>query len=175
MAAPLKYNDKYHDDWGWSLAIKGATDEEIAKAFHITGRTLRRWKKNYPSFAKALENGKEIADSKVERSLYERATGYDYEESEAIVETGTDGTQKPLKVRKIKHHAPPDVMAQMYWLNNRRPGEYRRNPENFIKKDDTSKDDVVFYLPDNGRDKNDGNNGNSTTAGSAGTVPVNPS
>ena len=32
MAAQLKYNPEYHDDWAWSLAIKGATDKEIADA-----------------------------------------------------------------------------------------------------------------------------------------------
>lgn len=36
MAAPLKYNQAYHDDWAWSLAIKGATDVEIAEAFGIS-------------------------------------------------------------------------------------------------------------------------------------------
>ena len=46
-----------------------------------------------------------------------------------------------------------DVLAQMYWLNNRKSNLYKRNPENFIKQEviDTE-DDVVFYLPDNGRD-----------------------
>ena len=46
MAAPLKYNQAYHDDWAWSLAIKGATDVEIAEAFGISVRTLNRWKKD---------------------------------------------------------------------------------------------------------------------------------
>ena len=35
-----KYNEKYHDDWAWSLAIKGATNEEIAEAFGISVRTF---------------------------------------------------------------------------------------------------------------------------------------
>ena len=30
MPTPLKYNPAYHDDWAWSLAIKGATDQDIA-------------------------------------------------------------------------------------------------------------------------------------------------
>lgn len=50
MAAPLKYNQAYHDDWAWSLAIKGATDVEIAEAFGISVRTLNRWKKDHESF-----------------------------------------------------------------------------------------------------------------------------
>ena len=42
----------------------------------------------------------------------------------------------------------------MYWLNNRKSSYYKRNPENFIKQETIeAEDDVVFYLPDNGRDR----------------------
>lgn len=82
MAAPLKYNQAYHDDWAWSLAIKGATDVEIAEAFGISVRTLNRWKKDHESFMLALTAGKDQADAKVEKKLYERAIGYRYTEKE---------------------------------------------------------------------------------------------
>lgn len=36
MPALSKYNPEYHDDWAWSLAIKGATNDEIAEAFGIS-------------------------------------------------------------------------------------------------------------------------------------------
>lgn len=49
---------------------------------------------------------------------------------------------------------PPDVLAGMYWLNNRQPKKYRRNPENFIDVDNNEVDDIVFYLPENGRSNN---------------------
>ena len=81
MSAQLKYNTEYHDDWAWSLAIKGATDKEIADAFNISVRTLNRWKKDHPSFKQALDCGKGAADAKVERMLYERAIGYTCEET----------------------------------------------------------------------------------------------
>ena len=42
------YNPDVHNRWAWSLAIRGAIDEEIADAFGITVRTLHRWKKKYP-------------------------------------------------------------------------------------------------------------------------------
>lgn len=32
MAAKPKYNAPYHDNWAWSLAAMGATNEEIALA-----------------------------------------------------------------------------------------------------------------------------------------------
>ena len=155
MAAQLKYNPNYHDDWAWSLAIKGATDKEIAEAFKISVRTLNRWKKDHPSFEESLNCGKSAADAKVERMLYERATGYTCEETEVIQELDKDGNPKPTKIRKTKKVYPPDVLAGMYWLNNRQPGKYKRNPENFITINDDDEDDIVIYLPENGRDSNE--------------------
>ena len=153
MAAQLKYNQAYHDDWAWSLAIKGATDIEIAEAFGISVRTLHRWKKDHLSFLEAISSGKDQADAKVERKLFERAVGYKYTEKETVLELDDNGNRKPLKVRTIEKECPPDVLAQMYWLNNRKTAYYKRNPENFIVQDATeTQDDVVFYLPDNGRD-----------------------
>lgn len=154
MARPSKYNSKYHDDWAWSLAARDATDEEIAEAFGISKRTLEYWKKNYPSFDEALLNGKEAADSRVMKKLYERAVGYDYEETDIIQELDRNGNPKPAMIKKRKRHAPPDVMAQMYWLNNRMPAYYRRNTDS-IATEASEEDDVVIYLPKNGRDENE--------------------
>lgn len=157
MAAPTKYNSAYHDDWAWSLAIKGADDNEIAEAFGVSVRTIHRWKKEYDSFEQALMSGKDQADAKVEKKLYERAIGYKYTETEKVLEMDADGNRKPLKVRTIEKQCPPDVLAQMYWLNNRKSSQYKRNPENFVKQERIEEeDDVVFYLPDNGRDVSHG-------------------
>lgn len=87
MPPTPKYNPEYHDDWAWSLASKGAIDDEIAEAFGISVRTLHRWKQEYPSFLQALTVGKEAADAKIEKSLYKRALGYDVKEKETLVET----------------------------------------------------------------------------------------
>ncbi|WP_027406174.1 helix-turn-helix domain-containing protein [Anaerovibrio sp. RM50] len=153
MSVPSKYNENYHDNWAWSLAIKGATDKEIADAFEISERTLNRWKKQNPSLKEKIDEGKEAADANVERSLYNRATGYSCTESEIIQEMDKDGAPKPAKIRKFTRVYPPDVLACMYWLNNRKPKHYRKNPENFIKQDEEEKQEqVVVYLPDNGRD-----------------------
>ncbi|MFR4565997.1 LuxR family transcriptional regulator [Blautia caecimuris] len=142
MAAPLKYNQVYHDDWAWSLAIKGATDVEIAEAFGISVRTLNRWKKDHDSFMVALMSGKDQADAKVEKKLYERAIGYKYTEKETVMEMDSNGNRKPAKVRVVEKECPPDVLAQMYWLNNRKSAQYKRNPENFIDKS------IVYEIED---------------------------
>ena len=48
-------------------------------------------------------------DDLVEEALHRRATGYE------------DTAGKPV---------PPDVRAAMYWLENRRPDRWKRNPAN---------------------------------------------
>lgn len=120
MPAVSAYNASYHDDWAWSLAVQGATDDEIAEAFGISVRTLHRWKKEHESFLTALTTGKDVADSKVEKSLYQRALGYEYKEVEQHIETDpSSGRHTITKQRVVTKQVPPDTMAIMYWLNNR--------------------------------------------------------
>lgn len=155
MAAPIKYNPDYHDDWAWSLANKGATDTEIAIAFHVSVRTIHRWKKDYESFAYRLEEGKNYADAKVERKLYERALGFKVEEKEKIVEIDPKtGEAKPIRVKTTIKNIVPDTMAQMYWLNNRNRSEWAQRQEDSSDPKDC-KNDVMIYMPE----KDGGGNG----------------
>lgn len=130
MAQASAYNEKYHVDWAWSLALKGATDEEIAEAFHISVRTLHRWKKSHPELLTALEEGKDVADAKVKRSLYQRAVGYEAKEVTQIIEQDpATGKQRVSKTQVTTKHIVPDTMACMYWLNNRSKGEFSQRQE----------------------------------------------
>lgn len=141
MSTPLKYNKEYHDDWAWSLAIKGATDQEIADAFKVSRRTIIRWREDHPSFNEACMAGKEAADAKVKKTLYERATGYEYQEKESAVDVDSrTGEQKPVRVKTSTKVALPDIMAIMYWLNNRCRGE-------FSQKQDITLDGAVQTSP----------------------------
>lgn len=149
MAAQTKYNALYHDDWAWSLAAMGATNEEIAEAMGISKRTIIRWAKEHESFGRALAEGKGVSDAKVIRSLYQMATGYEYTEEKHIVEYGTDGSVKPVRVEKTVKHVQPSVAAQCFWLKNRQRDRWQDRPE--LVPDQTSEDDVQIYLPDNGR------------------------
>lgn len=87
--------------------------------------------KTLSAFGQALVTAKEIADAKAEKSLYLLCTGYDTVEEEKILEYNTDGSVKPVRVRTIKRHVKPEVMAIMYWLNNRcrRTGEWSQRQE----------------------------------------------
>jgi hypothetical protein len=124
-----KYDSKYHDDWAWSLAIKGATNEEIADAFGISVRTFIRWCNTFESLKDAVQKGKDISNSKVVRSLYERAIGITVEEKEESITIDRDGNARPAKIKKTTKRFPPDTMAIMYWLNNREREHWRQRQE----------------------------------------------
>ena len=145
MPAAPKYNSEYHDDWAWSLAIRGAIDQEIADAFGVSKRTIIRWRQQHPSFAEAMERGKSGANAKVEKTLYERAIGYDYDEEEKVVEMDKDGNVKPVKVRTVKKHVPADVGAMCFWLKNRNPDEWADRPRNTMEIEDTDDTDEEIY------------------------------
>lgn len=105
------------------LVENGYTDKEIAATFKINSLTLYRWRKKYPEFCSATKDWKVEADAKVERSLYERATGYSHKavkmfqfEGEVIKEEYTE-------------HYPPDATSMIFWLKNRKRNEWRDKTE----------------------------------------------
>ena len=152
MAAQPKYNALYHDDWAWSMAAMGATNEEIAEAMGISKRTILRWAKDHESFGKALAEGKGVSDAKVVRSLYKRATGYEYTETKKTVEYDKEGNIKPVKVEETKKVVPPDVTAQIFWLKNRQRQNWQDRPQDYLQGGGDNDTEVTIYLPDNGRD-----------------------
>lgn len=120
-----KYNQKYHPDWAWSLYSRGAIDAEVAEAFGVSVRTIHRWKKDYPEFAEAATQSKDIADAQVEKSLFKLATGFRYTTTDTKITMDSNGNQKPAEIRKTEHEVPPDTGAICFWLKNRRPDEWR--------------------------------------------------
>lgn len=107
------------------LAGFNHTDVEIALILGISEMTLNRYKKD-ERFALALKKGKAFVDDRVIRSLYQRATGYKYTEKtfENIV-FGNGTATKNVKVKTVVKHVEPNVTAQIFWLKNRRPQDWR--------------------------------------------------
>ena len=146
-----KYHDWITDDSLKKLeawARDGLTDEQVAKNIGINRTTLYDWKKRFPDIDNALKRGKEVVDIEVENKLLQKAMGFEYEETETWVEE-VDGVQKK-RIKKIKKMALPDTTAQIFWLKNRKPAEWRdkqhieqnnRNIEIIIGDDDDFEED----------------------------------
>lgn len=110
---------------GW--ARQGLTDEQISKNMNISYSTFREWKKKYSALSAALKKGKAPVDFEVENALLKRALGFEYEETETIIEE-VDGKQKK-RIKKIKKVALPETSAAIFWLKNRKTEQWRNvNP-----------------------------------------------
>lgn len=114
-----------------AMAEEGMTDVMIGSILGLDERTLTRWKQD-DSFLSALKKGKELADSRVVKSLYQRATGYDHEDTYFSSYEGVV-TATPY----IKHY-PPDVVACIFWLKNRQGWR--------DKQDITSNDETITAI-----------------------------
>lgn len=122
---PSKYKPEY------CLAVKamarlGMTDAQMSKEIGVSEVTLNAWKKEHPEFLKALKDGKEEPDQAVERSLFERATGYVNKNAVKIFMPAN--AEEPVYA-PYEEHVAPDVTAQIFWLKNRRPDRWRDRQE----------------------------------------------
>lgn len=109
---------------GW--ARDGLTDEQIAHNMGIASSTLYDWKKRYPEISETLKRGKAVVDRQVENALLRRALGYEYKEIKEKIE-GNAIIERTVTRKEVV----PDVTAQIFWLKNRKPGDWRdkREPE----------------------------------------------
>lgn len=117
---------------GW--ARDGLIDKQIAHNMGVSYTSLREWKNQFPAIAEALRKGKEVVDREVENALFKSAIGY------------TQTIRKPVKVRDVEYDpeagrkvreverwvaveeeilVPPQVTAQIFWLKNRKPDQWR--------------------------------------------------
>ena len=119
---PSKYKPEYCEQAG-KLCLLGATDKQIADFFGVAESTLNLWKEKHPELSESLKETKIHADKQVERSLYERATGYKHAEDKVFNNNG-----EPLIVPTTKHY-PPDTTAAIFWLKNRQPDKWRDKTE----------------------------------------------
>lgn len=103
------------------LCKLGATDLDLAEFFEVDVSTIWRWSTKYDTFRSALKSGKESADDRVERSLYQRAVGYSHDSVKVFMPAGA---KAPVYAPFVEH-VPPDTTAQIFWLKNRRKEDWR--------------------------------------------------
>lgn len=115
---PTDYKPEYAKQ-AEMLCRLGATDAELADFFDVSTVTIWRWQSRHEEFCNALRTGKEPADERVKRSLYQRAVGYSYD-SEKVFQF-----QGEIIRAKTVEHVPPDPNAAFTWLKNRDKDNWR--------------------------------------------------
>lgn len=101
------------------LCELGATDADLADFFGVTTMTIWRWSGTHAEFCYALKDGKDRADAKVERSLYQRAIGFEHDAVKIMQYEG-----QPVIV-PYREKVAPDTTACIFWLKNRRRDQWR--------------------------------------------------
>lgn len=115
---PTDYRPEFAEQAA-KLCALGATDYELADFFGVDTRTIYRWKNVHADFCQSVTCGKEAADERVERALFNRAVGYTFE-SEKVFQHQGEIVRAPTT-----EHIPPDPSAAKLWLTNRRPDQWR--------------------------------------------------
>lgn len=117
----------------------GLTEEEICQRLGVSHSSFAEYKKKYPELLDTLKKNKEVADYKVEDSLYMNATGYEYEEEtwervRVDPPYWSEEEQQYIDYRlvltkTVKKKKHPDTTAQIFWLKNRKPQQWRDKQE----------------------------------------------
>ncbi len=105
----------------------------------IAGGVGAGWKKKSIPIFQSLKTGKEVADIEVENALRKKALGF--RETEQTVTTRrtveyANGRRvrevsEPV-VTEVERYYPPDTTAQIFWLKNRKPRQWRDKREQDI-------------------------------------------
>ncbi|MEI5680491.1 MULTISPECIES: helix-turn-helix domain-containing protein [unclassified Mesorhizobium] len=122
VGRPPKYKDTFAAQAA-KLCGLGATNADLADFFEVSIRTIERWTSEHEEFCRAVKEAKETANARVERSLYQRAVGYSFDSEKVFNDKG-----KILRAA-TREHCPPDTTAQIFWLKNRKPDEWRDKHE----------------------------------------------
>ena len=121
---PTEYRSEFPEQ-AQKIAVLGATDQEVADFFEVDVRTIYRWKHDHPEFCQALKVGKDVADERVERSLYQKAIGYEQDEVKIFMPSGAlEPVYAPFRAK-----IAPDTTAAIFWLKNRRSHDWRDKVE----------------------------------------------
>lgn len=131
-----------------AMLRKGATSFELAEAFGISVRTILKWRAMYPEFDAAFDSLGPEFDSRVERTLAERALGYSYDAVKIFNHKGM-----PVVVPYVEH-VPPDVGAIKHWLAVRRP-EWRVKEEVALTGDEAFRE-ILQRMTQPKEEKKDG-------------------
>lgn len=114
---------------GW--ARDGLTEAQIAEKMEVSLNSIWQWKKKSEEFSNALKNGKDAVDRKVENSLLNSALGYTKKIKEPIkLKTVKQKDGAKIEEERIEYvdkeiFIPGNVTAQIFWLKNRKPAEWR--------------------------------------------------
>jgi len=96
------------------MISKRATQKQIAQYLGISEKTLIKLRKTHSKLDSAFQYGDESLKQKLLDAMYQRAIGFDYEETQTVIEETKTGTKK--RITKYKKKSLPEIAAIKYLL-----------------------------------------------------------
>lgn len=138
MGRPTKYAESTLQR-AEALAGTGLGTASIAAALGVHRDTLDNWLRRKPELREALEQGRNAFRSGlVEKNLFKRIEGYFYEEkTEELRKIRKNDpvtgeivtTEKPVVVKTVRRHVPPDTRAIIFAAKCLLPDKYKDKQE----------------------------------------------
>lgn len=109
---------------------------EIANRIGISPSTLNEWCEKYEEIDEAIRTTREIVDYQVENALLKAALGYKTKEIKVTVgKKVINGETVELLKETTTKEVAPNVNAAIFWLNNRKFDEWKRNRDKIVEID----------------------------------------
>lgn len=112
------------------------TKKEVAEKMGIALSTLDNWCEKYKEIDEAVKTSKELVDYQVENALLKAALGYKTKEIKVTVgKKVINGEMVEMLKETTTKEVPPNVNAAIFWLNNRKFDEWKRNRDKVVEVD----------------------------------------
>lgn len=106
----------------------GMTNKEVAEFTGYCVSTIEKLTRNDEEVRELVKRAKAVADRNVENALYRKAVGF----SNETEEFSKDRKTGQITVVKVNKYFPPETLACIFWLKNRKPAEWKdRNNNEF--------------------------------------------
>lgn len=113
-----QYRAEY-DDIVSRLIGSGFSENDLAYTFAVPASAIKGWKRSFPSFKKACNDGKRGQLKRLVTSGMKEATGYDWMSTKTKTVYGADKeTIEKIEVQEIPMHQPGNASLAMFMMCN---------------------------------------------------------
>lgn len=119
---------------GWARGT--FSKSEIADKMGIALSTLNTWCEKYEEIDVAVKTSREIVDYQVENAVLKAALGYKTKEIKVTVgKKVINGEMVEMLKETTVREVPPNINAAIFWLNNRKFDDWKRNRDKVVEVD----------------------------------------
>ena len=110
--------------------------KDIAENMGVTPATLNKWCEDYEEIDVAVRTTRDLVDFQVENAVLKAALGYKTKEVKVTVgKMVKNGEIVEMLKETTTKEVPPNVNAAIFWLNNRKFDDWKRNRDKVVEVD----------------------------------------